>query len=256
MARDFIMSKPIQFNYQYEPEVVYGDSVTGDTPLIIKYADGHIDIQTIDSITQEWVPYENFKPWDADRYEKEQSFIDAQVWADGEWAKINRVIRHKTNKKLYRVITPQGCIDVTEDHSLLDINGNKIKPAECIIGQTELLHSFPEISQSSNTYSVDKIVCTGKLSAQKSYYDAKLSGWNNILVTNDKDEYVLSNMGTQKLTQHVIKIKELNQSTIVYDIETEKGLFHGGVGALNVKNTDSLFIKFNIFDCVKKTESI
>lgn len=144
MARQFILDKKVPFKIDYEPEIVYGDSVTGDTPLVIRYPDGHIDIKTIDTITSEWVPYGNFKPWDEDRHQKEQSFIDAEVWADGEWAKIHRVIRHKTNKKLYRVNTFEGCVDVTEDHSLLDNQRNKIKPGELVIGETRLLHSFPE----------------------------------------------------------------------------------------------------------------
>lgn len=143
LARDFILRKEVPFRVDYEPEIVYGDSVTGDTPLVIRYPDGHIDIKTIDSITSEWAPYQNFKPWDEDRHQKEQSFIDAEVWADGEWAKIHRVIRHKTNKKLYRVNTFEGCVDVTEDHSLVSITGEKLSPKDIVLGETMVSHTFP-----------------------------------------------------------------------------------------------------------------
>ncbi len=34
----------------------------------------------------------------------------------------------------------------------------------------------------------------------------------------------------------------------VYDIETEKGVFHGGIGNIILKNTDSIFCKFKIKD--------
>ena len=124
--------------------IVYGDSVTGDTPLLVKFQDGHIDIITIETITKEWVPYENFKPFDTGRYEKEQSFIDAKIWTDEGWASINRVIRHKTKKRMFRVTTFQGSVDVTEDHSLIGKDMQKVKPGECKIGETEILHSFPE----------------------------------------------------------------------------------------------------------------
>jgi DNA polymerase elongation subunit (family B) len=137
MAKDYM-----EKNYE-GTEIIYGDSVTGDTPLIIRYPDGHIDIQTIETITSKWIAYDNFRPWVSDLHQKEQSFIDAEVWANGSWAKIHRVIRHKTNKKLYRVNTFEGSVDVTEDHSLLDTSCNKIKPGECVVGETELLHSFP-----------------------------------------------------------------------------------------------------------------
>jgi DNA polymerase elongation subunit (family B) len=124
--------------------IVYGDSVTGDTPLLVKFPDGHIDIITIETLTTDWIPYENFKPFDEGRFNKEQSFTDAKIWTDKGWAEIRRVIRHKTNKKLFRVNTFQGCVDVTEDHSLTGKDLNKIKPGECVIGETEILHSFPD----------------------------------------------------------------------------------------------------------------
>jgi DNA polymerase elongation subunit (family B) len=123
--------------------IVYGDSVTGDTPLLVKFPDGHIDIITIETLTSEWVPYENFKPFDAGRFEKQQSFTDAKIWTDEGWADIHRVIRHKTSKKMYRVTTFQGSVDVTEDHSLIGKDMQKVKPGECIVGETEILHSFP-----------------------------------------------------------------------------------------------------------------
>jgi DNA polymerase elongation subunit (family B) len=123
--------------------IVYGDSVSGDTPLLVKFPDGHIDIITIETITKEWVPYENFKPFDSGRFEKEQSFIDAKIWTDEGWMDINRVIRHKTKKRMFRVTTFQGSVDVTEDHSLIGKDMQQVKPGECKIGETEILHSFP-----------------------------------------------------------------------------------------------------------------
>jgi hypothetical protein len=65
-----------------------------------------------------------------------------EVWTGSEWSRVRRVIRHKTVKKMYRVLTHTGCVDVTEDHSLLDKNLNKIKPSQLNIG-SELYHSFP-----------------------------------------------------------------------------------------------------------------
>lgn len=124
--------------------IVYGDSVTGDTPLLVKFPNGQIDIITIETLTTDWTSYDNFKPFEGGRYHKEQSYIDAQIWTDQGWANINRVIRHKTSKKLYRVNTFQGCVDVTEDHSLIGVDYKEVKPTDCIIDETKILHSFPE----------------------------------------------------------------------------------------------------------------
>lgn len=39
---------------------VYGDSVSPDTPILIKYPDETIDIVRIDEVEGKWVPYPNF----------------------------------------------------------------------------------------------------------------------------------------------------------------------------------------------------
>lgn len=134
-------------------QIVYGDSVTGDTPLLLKSSLGDVVIRSIKSLGDVWEDYPQFKPNDQDRFEKEQSNVPGwKIWTydrtlnngSGKWTDIKRVIRHKTTKKIYRVLTHTGCVDVTEDHSLLDKKCNIIKPKECDIG-TELLHAPIEI---------------------------------------------------------------------------------------------------------------
>ena len=71
------------------------------------------------------------------------------MWTDKGWSKIRRVIKHKTNKKIYKVSTHCGCVKVTEDHSLLDSSGNKIAPTECKL-ETKLLHSYPDQFSTNN----------------------------------------------------------------------------------------------------------
>jgi DNA polymerase elongation subunit (family B) len=134
LAKDF-MEK------EYQAEIVYGDSVTGDTPLLIRYPNGIVDIRTIETLCDEWDDYRALaKKGDM----KQQGFIYAQVWSNGNWSNIKRVIRHKTDKQIYRVNTFSGCVDVTQDHSLIGIDGNKICPGELKEGETELKHSFPD----------------------------------------------------------------------------------------------------------------
>ena len=126
-------------------EVVYGDSVTGDTPILLKNINNNIEIKTIEVLGDIWNSYENFKPWDKSLNNKEQSYSNYRVWCNNKWSKIKRVIRHKTNKKIYRINTHCGVVDVTEDHSLLNKEGVIIKPNNCIINETELLHSYPKM---------------------------------------------------------------------------------------------------------------
>ena len=139
--------------YKYDPEipvdldiqVVYGDSVTGDTPILLK-KDGLVYIETIQSIfdIDKKQEYPGFKMFDKTiRLEKEFSTTDYQVWSDIGWIDIKKVIRHRCDKKIYRVLTHTGCIDVTEDHSLITEDLQPIKPKDVKVGDS-LLHSFPK----------------------------------------------------------------------------------------------------------------
>jgi DNA gyrase/topoisomerase IV subunit B len=114
-----------------------GDSVSGDTPLTLRNTSGQIVIKNIEDLTGIF-EIENGKEYGKSDYE---------IWTDSGWTKIKHVMRHETSKQMYRVLTNTGCVDVTEDHSLLDKNGCEITPGACKINK-ELLHSFPIISDS------------------------------------------------------------------------------------------------------------
>lgn len=110
------------------------DSVTADTPLLLKNLGGRIEVNTIDNISSDWAMQSNGK---------EHSTTHYQIWTENGWTNINTVIRHKVDKSIYRVLTHAGAVDVTEDHSLLNMNAEKTTPKECNIG-TELLHNYPK----------------------------------------------------------------------------------------------------------------
>lgn len=141
---------------EFGGKLIYGDSVSGDTPILIKYSNETIDLLTIDSISNNWTDYEEFKSEDSNRYEKQKCLVDAEVWTNNKWSKLKKVIRHKTKKKMYRILTHTGCVDVTEDHSLLTKYGEKIKPGEVKIGD-ELLHSFPTHFDEFETETVEGV---------------------------------------------------------------------------------------------------
>ena len=110
-------------------KVRYGDSVTPDTPLLIRQ-NGEVKTCRIDSLVHTYEIRDDGK---------EVSKIDAEVWTECGFTPIKQIVRHKTLKNIHRVLTHTGFVDVTEDHSLLLKNKNMIKPTEISIG-TELLH--------------------------------------------------------------------------------------------------------------------
>ena len=277
-----ITARDLTLNTFVGAKLTYGDSVLGDTPLLV-LKNGFVDVITIKDLNNEWVPYEEFKPFDTNRRDKQQSYVDYKVWTNEGWSKINRVIRHKTVKKIYRISTHIGVVDVTEDHSLLDTEKHIIKPTECKIG-TELLHRFPsefpyydyhcksnsemkEMIKDIYSGMIDKIpyeilnakiddrakfvrmflenkdiyMCqTEKIFFQSLYYLFK-SVENIVNIPNDFYNIFLN--GTKDITD--IQYLYENHDNYVYDIETESGNFHAGIGQIIVKNTDSIFVNFS-----------
>ena len=120
-------------------KVVYGDSVMGDTPLVLRDNDsGVIFIKRIDELYSKDM-------WDEHHFTKEyinMSNKNISVWTESGFTKINKLIRHTLapNKKMFRINTNTGIVDVTEDHSLVLKDGTATKPGEVQIG-TELLHN-------------------------------------------------------------------------------------------------------------------
>lgn len=128
--------------------IVYGDSVTGDTPILLQNEYGQIEIKQIDDIDDSWISYDSFKSDGETRIEKEQTYTKYKVWTSSGWSTIKRIIRHKVEKDIYRVKTHIGFVDVTEDHSLLSATRDVLKPKDCKVG-TELLHSYPTFNFNS-----------------------------------------------------------------------------------------------------------
>lgn len=117
----FVKSYVETMNYN----VYYGDSVVGSTPIIIRI-NNIIMVKNIRDIGKiiKYSKYNNGKEI------KDLTNCNIFVYVKNKWTIIKKVIKHKINKKLYRIKTNSGVVVVTEDHSLLNSNGNIIKPEE------------------------------------------------------------------------------------------------------------------------------
>lgn len=118
----------------YGGKMVYGDtdSVRGHTPVMVRNKQGSTKIIQIEELCN------NIQD------STDKQFFDIrnknlEVWTEKGWTFINKLMRHKTDKKIFRIVTQTGVVDVTEDHSLLDENGKEVKPTEVRVG-TKLLH--------------------------------------------------------------------------------------------------------------------
>ena len=122
-------------------EYVYGDSVANYTPIYVKI-NNDIDILTIDQLAEKYGNNNWIKCVEPGKQEKEFCELNnVETWTENGWTKLFRVIRHQlaSHKKMLRVLTHTGCVDVTDDHSLVKIDKTEISPKDCSIG-LELLH--------------------------------------------------------------------------------------------------------------------
>ena len=124
---------------------IVGDSVTGDTPLFVKYNDsGLVDIKPISEIIDD-------KHVETDVFGREYDYSkkEYKVLCRSGWSDVNYVYRHATTKPIYNVsdINTGLSVDVTEDHSLFTSDKVEIKPSE-ISTDTKLEYYEDKISSS------------------------------------------------------------------------------------------------------------
>jgi ribosomal protein S8 len=236
----YVKDKP----YQQDPEVpidlniqvVYGDSVTGDTPLLLKKS-GLVYIETIKSIfnIEKKQEYPGFKMFDKTiRLEKEFSTTDYQIWTDIGWVDIKRVIRHKCDKKIYKILTHTGYVKVTEDHSLIKEDLEIVKPKECDL-ETKLLNSYPStFNESCNIISKDRAFIYGFFYGDGSCnkYNCK-SGLKYTWALNNSDMDILNNL------KNLLQKEYPDSVPVIYDT-----LESSGVYKLTINNPKNIVLEF------------
>lgn len=129
---------------QCNAQCVYGDSVGRFTPVYVRLNGIGMDICRIEELAEKYGNDHWEKCVEEGKQEKEYcelSGIHIESWSDIGWTRLHRIIRHKlaSHKKMFRILTHTGLVDVTDDHSLLSLNGESITPKDVVIG-TQLLH--------------------------------------------------------------------------------------------------------------------
>lgn len=181
VGRKMIKDTKEYMNKNFDNAVaVYGDSVLKDTPLLLKnLMTGMIEIKTIEELNSFWTPYEEFKVDDtieSNRRFKQQAIVsNYQIWSDAGWVNVRRVIKHVCNKKIYKVESNYGKVDVTEDHSLLTTDLKKVKPTDSL-DSVELLSvsRMPTNSKIVDVFDKDQVYMWGFIFKNCIYEDNML----------------------------------------------------------------------------------
>jgi DNA polymerase elongation subunit (family B) len=139
-------------------EHVYGDSVAACTPVYVRF-DGVIDVCPIEALAEKYGASSN--EWAYCKEDGKQTkqvcemMCGVETWSEKGWTRLHRVIRHvlAPHKKMMRIVTHTGIVDVTDDHSLILANGEEISPKNVEIG-TKLLHcALPQPTYTTKTIS-------------------------------------------------------------------------------------------------------
>ena len=137
---------------------IVGDSVTGDTPLFIKYKNNDmIDIKPISEIIDE-----NSIEKDELGREYDNSIKPYLVLCRSGWSEVDYVYRHETKKDIYRVGDDKSYVDVTKDHSLFKEDKTEIKPTD-INSNTKLEKNNNDIWSQFNNKSVNNAKLLAKM---------------------------------------------------------------------------------------------
>lgn len=205
-------------------KIIYSGSVLGYTPVIIR-AHGIVSLRTIESLADIW------ETVDARRDMQQATLCGAEAWTNIGWAPVYRVIRRRSNRSIFRILTHTGLVDVTEDCS--------------IISETSLAHSYPYVDfiDSGDLFMNKNTVNTAhQLLAAEYYMTLRSQGYNvsiNTLIRKwNFYRITWTDHKARKTMSAIKKILLLHEhyDDYVYDLETGAGNYQAGIGQLVIKS--------------------
>ena len=255
-------------------DVVYGDSVSASTAIIIRQAETReIRGLSIQEFWNELFEPPSTPPLATSDYHGDKQCYDFlrdkpfEIYSDVGWTPIKKIIRHKPKStRLYRIRVANGSqVEVTGDHSLLLSDGNVVTPCKLKMGDVLLTKTFegmrgdgvaqlgrnkfvgvPDFSKEvgENEMHLFDLYHTQLMIQYLGplFVEVIVSGQTFKIVYNcsQPDQFfAVINPGT---VTNIIRFN-VDKDDWVYDFETENHHFSAGLGTLVVHNTDSVFVK-------------
>ena len=242
-----------------ETQVVYGDSVVGDTPLLLCSPDDEqcwVLASELATITKS-----SFARRNGDRKDEFQPATGWRVWSSDGWTQIVRAIRHRApGKRLVTITTQSGQVTVTCDHSLLRPDGTKVRPIDVCVGEQLMHRDLPPykglLARSPSDHPAFVISRGIGYGSQGLAYakmleveltEAKLPFATPLV--RARAAHIRNTVGLCSRGDVITWIEDagmLDSTDYVYDLETETHHFAAGVGRMIVHNTDSVMVDFGV----------
>jgi DNA polymerase elongation subunit (family B) len=224
---DMVYETAIHGPVKTKAEYVYGDSVANYTPVYVR-RNGVFDICTIEQLCEKYGNGEWTRCLEDGKQDKEICELpEIETWTERGWTKLYRVIRHTLapHKKMVRVLTHTGLVDVTDDHSLLKPNGEEISSKDLNIGD-ELLHN--ELPKSKIYFEQglphnNKYYCfDNMLDAAMCYYNLTSFNKYNLYTISYDDNYYNDANGPYTKDKHTIIISMVPKNKQIKELEKTK----------------------------------
>lgn len=238
-------------------EYIYGDSVASYTPVYVKVNDV-FNICTIEELAIKYGSNNWVQCVEEGKQEKDVCELEnVETWSDKGWTKLKRVIRHHLapHKKMMRILTHTGLVDVTDDHSLILSDGKEISPKDVTIG-TELLHhelpneflSYYNKTEMLVNYDISQQHVTMAKQVAYQLLTGSSISLQNYKYNDNNNIYKICqlNMPFKNKLNSIQLIHRIPYEGYVYDLTTDNHHFAAGIGKMIVHNTDSVFFTFNL----------
>ena len=262
-------------------EYIYGDSVASYTPIFLRFTEGKnlgkLFICKIEDLVEK---YKELLTGSTERKIEEEPFTVAhegnwqtckepgkqekeyflfhkiETWTENGWTELKQIIRHKldVNKKMVRVTTGYGLVDVTEDHSLIISNTKKeIRPRDCSVG-TPLLHNYPPTQFNFDSTSFSQNSFSPKLNTEESINlpSQATANWSSSTLCSEESINYYQKYGyTNTQNYSINEAYDMGYKYGIYIVSTlhyEKFIFDSGDAyAKNVKYTEQNIEKIEEF---------
>ena len=199
IIRDFLSNVVREFPETGELEVIYGDSVSKDSKIVVKRGE-KIFVATIEDLFFT-ARGRNIRTAAGREYKLVLGVETLTLDKNGQlvWRPIKYIMRHKVKKRMYRVwVDKNTYVDVTEDHSIIGVVERDSKVEFIKVRPTEIGKKTKHVVVLTGTMSaidIKEVLSVEEITYDDYVYDIEVEDThvffaNNILVHNTDSVFV------------------------------------------------------------------
>jgi DNA polymerase I len=160
LSGQYFIKRTAEYALTHGYKTLYGDSITGRRNVVVRDPSRRVRVWPVERL---WSELSRDNPHVR---EDGKEVVEADGWftltltytGSARWSELGGLVRHRTAKPVYRLSTPEGQVEVTDDHGIVVERGGLLKEAtakEVIDGGYELQRVEVPIDASMTIEEVD-----------------------------------------------------------------------------------------------------